>query len=303
MNIEPEILQEDTKIEVRAGQEFTISPGELWPAPYRGSKYSIRQMKRPDGKRQDRVLWARLGAIYHRAIFKGLVNALKNAREGDHRGSIRITSWGEVLCKRYNPKIDKWQAVYVGKLKGIINFEGFEISPTLQRGQFWRGFHFKHGETWAAGLRNGSDQYLHWSRNGRYFKSLNKHPELIAAIKEMRPRGGRCYITEYGHIWINMPPGEEGRMWLSKIRDLLRKDTMEFQSSEDYNELILSIHERFEVTKTRPIYLGKVSEFDEGYPPRTAIPEDVLFTMGTDVEDQDDEDEFSSSGYRGMRRD
>ena len=92
-------------------------------------------------------------------------------------------------------------------------------------------------------------------------------------------------------------------MWLSKIRDLLREDTIEFQSSEKYNELIESIAERYEVTKTRPLYLGMISDFDEGVPPRTEIPEDVLFTMGTNDEDQDDEDEFSSSGYRGMRRD
>lgn len=298
-----EIIQEDTVIEVRTGQELTICPGDLWPAPYRGSKYSIRQMKRPDGKRQDRVLWARLGAIYHTEIFNGLISALRNARGDDYRGSIRITPWREVLCKKYNSKIDKWQAVYIGKLHGVIDFEGFEMNPKLQRGQFWRGFHFKHGETWAAGLRNGSDDYLHWSRGGRYFKSSSKHPELIAAIKEMRPRGGRCYITEYGHIWINMPPGEEGNIWLSRIRNLLREDMAEFESSEEYNELIESIAERYEVTKTRPIYLGMIAEFDNGDPPRTEIPEDVLFTMGTDIEDQDDEDEFSSPGYRGMRRD
>ena len=73
-----------------------------------------------------------------------------------------------------------------------------------------------------------------------------------------------------------------------------------FSESEEYDDLVESIHERYVVTKTRPIYLGHISEFDDGNPPRTYF-ENGIFQGGTKNEDEDDEDGFSSSGYRRMR--
>ena len=292
---------ESTEVPCFDGEIKTIQPGDIWPLPYRGSRYTIRLQKRPDGKFQNQLLWTRQEALYTRPLFRGLIKQLQEIKGSNFRGSIRITSWREVLCKKYDPESENWVAYYVGKLVGNIDFRGFDLNPTLKCGQFWRGFHFKHGETWSIWVRGGSGNYLYWSRKGVYFRSLVEHPELVQKIKEIRPRGGRCYITEHGHIWMNIPDGEESPHWSTPLRNLILSDTKEF-SDPKWDDLVESISERYSVTKTRPIYVGMVKDFDNGLPPRTYF-ESVDFNKGTKSEDEDDEDGFSSPGYHRMRRD
>ena len=293
---------EPTQVPTFNGEMQTVNPGDIWPAPYRGSRYTIRLRKRPeDGRHQYQLFWTRQEALYHRKLFPGLKMGLENIKGSSFAGSIRITSWREVLCKKYDPLSDKWIAHYVGKLEGNLVFNGFDINPDIKCGQFWRGFHFKHGETWSVWVRSGSGDHLYWSRKGVYFRSLNEHPELVQKVREIRPRGGRCYVTEHGHVWMNLPNGEESPHWSTEIRNLIIKDTQEFKDPK-WDDLIESISERFTVTKTRPIYVGKVSDFDDGKPPRTFFA-NANFNEGSKNEDVDDEDGFASPGYRNMRRD
>jgi len=296
------LIQEPTEVPCSSGINETVYPGDIWPAPYRGSKYTIRLMKGTDGSFRNRLCWTRMEAIYHRRLFAGLMPGLKEIKGEDFRGSIRITSWREVLCKKFDLESNSWIAYYVGKLHGTLEFDGFFLDPDIKCGQFWRGFHFKHGETWSVWVRSGSGDYLYWSRRGHYFKSIKEHPQLVGRIREMRPRGGRCYITEHGHIWMNLPNGEAGNMWNTEINKRIKADSREFMTSDDWNELMESIAERYSITKTRPIYVGRITDFDDGESPRTYF-ENNAFSNGTKDEDEDDEDGFASRGYRQMRRD
>lgn len=297
----PELIKEPTTVPFTDGEMVQVMPGDVWPAPYRGSKYTIRLRKRQDGRHQHQLLWTRQEALYNRTLFPGLKPALVDIKGNNFGGSIRITAWREVLCKKYDSSTDRWIPHYVGKLKGSIDFAGFDLDPETETGQFWRGFHFKHGETWSVWVRSGSENYLYWSRKGTYFRSLDEHPELVGKIKDIRPRGGRCYITEHGHVWMNMPNGEESMNWSTRLRNLITKDTNEFQDPK-WDDLIESISERYTVTKTRPIYVGKISDFDNGMPPRTYFSGSA-FKTGSKNEDEDDEDGFASKGYQNMRRD
>ena len=300
MSAGPEIILQSTEVPCSHGEVLIVNPGDKWPAPYRGSRYTIRRMKKEDGTFQYRFCWTRQGGIHHRSIFKGLLRALREIRSDEVGGSIRITPWREVLCKKYDQTTSRWVPYYVGKLDGKIDFNGFNLDPDLEKGQLWHGFHFKHGETWSVWVRRGSGNHLYWSRQGIILRSIDEHPELVSAIREIRPRGGRCYFTEHGHIWMNLPKGEGSQAWEHRIHDMMKRDYREL--GETHETLFDSIAERFDSTKTFPLYLGKIKDFDDGEPPRTYF-EIIDFNKGTKGEDEDDEDGFSSQGWKRMRRD
>ncbi len=100
MSSGPEIILQSTEVPCSHGEVLIVNPGDKWPAPYRGSRYTIRRMKKEDGTFQYRFCWTRQGGIHHRSIFKGLLRALREIRSDEVGGSIRITPWREVLCKK-----------------------------------------------------------------------------------------------------------------------------------------------------------------------------------------------------------
>tara|TARA_B100000029_G_C17553414_1_gene950896 strand:- start:1117 stop:2016 length:900 start_codon:yes stop_codon:yes gene_type:complete len=294
------IQQVPTKVPSAGGIEQLVDPGDPWPAPYRGSKYSVRRLARSGERTQYRLVWARQDKLVHTKVPKGLISALRVSRP-NLSGSIRITSHGEVLCKRLDDRTGLWNPFYLGKLEaGELEFDGFDLDPSdLSLAQFWRGFHFKHGETWSVWSRPGNNDYLYWSKQGMYFRSTNRYPELCQRLRSIRPRGGRIYITEHGHIWFNLTDKGTSPQFRTKIAEIARKDVELFRSDSSWDTLIDSISERISATKCRPLYLGRMSDF--GKPPRTYF-EGITFSEGTRNEDEDDEDGPNSSGYRRMRR-
>ena len=298
MSVSTSILQVSTQVPAIEGESEVINPGDRWPAPYRGSKYSVRRLVRSREKTQYRWVWARKDKLIHSVVPKGLILALREARP-NLTGSIRITSHREVLCKKLNTTTGLWVPYYVGKLEGRLEFDGFDLDPDdLELGQFWRGLHFKHGETWSVWTRRGNADYLYWSRQGMYFRSVNPYPKLCKLLRSVRPRGGRIYITEHGHIWFNLTEQGTSYEYKNHIKEKMSGDFREFRSDDCWDTLIDSISERVTATKTRPLYLGHISEFGE--PPRTYFEGDI-FGQGTKNEDVDDEDGYHSKGYRGMR--
>ena len=282
------------------GIPVEVHPGDRWPAPYRGSKYSVRRLAGADGKDRYRLVWARQDKLVHTPIPIGLIPLLRVSRPSI-TGSIRITSHREVLCKRLDPVSGLWVPYYIGMLDGDIEFEdtGFDLNPIdMSLGQFWRGFHFKHGETWAVWTRGGNEDYLYWSKRGVYFKSTKPYSELCKLVRDIRPKGVRIYITEHGHIWFNLNDAEVSYKYRDDIKQEMYNDIELFKSDPEYDTLIESISERIVATKLRPLYLGKIDDF--GGPPRTYF--EGGFSKGTRSEDEDDEDGDHSKGYKRMRR-
>lgn len=294
------IINKATSVPSINGISIEVNPGDLWDAPYRGSKYSVRRLADLDGKERYRLVWARKDKLVHTSVPKGLIPLLRESRPSI-TGGIRITSHREVLCKRPNKNTGKWDPHYIGILEGDIDFtdSGFDLNPNeLSTGRFWRGFHFKHGETWAVWTRGGNEDYLYWSKKGVYFKSTVPYLELCKLIREIRPKGGRIYITDHGHIWFNLNDAGLSYKYRDEIQREMLDDIELFKNDKQYDTLIQSISERIDATKLRPLYLGKMEDFGE--PPRTYF--ETPFSEGTKLEDEDDEDGDHSKGYRRMRR-
>ena len=93
------IINQATIVPSINGISIEVNPGELWPAPYRGSKYSVRRLAGEDGKDRYRLVWARKDKLVHTLVPKGLIPLLRESRPSI-TGSIRLTSHREVLCKR-----------------------------------------------------------------------------------------------------------------------------------------------------------------------------------------------------------
>jgi len=162
----------------------------------------------------------------------------------------------------------------------------------------WRGLHFKHGEEFAVWNREGNDDYLYWTHRGIYFRSTERYPELCAKVREIRPRCGRIYFTEYGHIWMNLPTGDISSMWKPRFRELFDEDKARLSRNDI---LLRSIAARKEATYAFPVYLGKTSDFDSGVPPRTHFTNNIYFGLGD--ENVEDGDEYDAESWKKMERD
>jgi len=283
---------EPTNVPGIDGEMFSINPGDLWPLPYRGSRYSLKKVGD-----QLKMCWSRLDIVHpSKSIPKGLIKAMVDYRH-DSRGSFRITPHLEVITKRETE--NGWGCVYLGKLEGVFLFPGFDLDPDdIQTGNIWRGLHFKHGEEFAVWNREGNNDYLYWSHRGLYFRSSEQYPEICAKVREIRPRCGRIYFTEYGHIWMNLPEGDVSFMWAPKFRDLLQKDKQLLATNDI---LLQSVFARKSATYTFPIYLGRVSDFDSGIAPRTHFTAFGYFGSGDET--VDDGDEFDANSWKKMQRD
>ncbi len=275
------------------GKSIMINPGDIWPLPYRGSRYTLRRIGN-----NLKMCWTRMDAVHcSESIPDGLIQAMVNYKRNS-RGSFRVTPYKEVITK---PIIDGdvGQPVYLGRFDGVYSFPGFNLDPTgIETGRLWPGLHFKHGEEFAVWNRGGNDNYLYWVRKGVYFRSIDKYPILCSKVREIRPRCGRVYFTEFDHVWMNLQGGEVSFEWDSRIKKLLQEDKQMLAKNDI---LLRSIVNRKSATGTYPIYLGRISDFDSGLPPRTHFTAGARFGLGG--EDVDDEDEFNSESWKKMQRD
>ena len=286
------ISHEQVTVPAMDGRMVTLSPGDNWPLPFRGSRYTVKTV---DQKPQ--LCWTWTDIVYTSSNgISGLIDAMRDHKK-DTKGSIRITPHSEIITKRKEG--NKWRPVYLGKLQGVLDFPGFDLDPSnLTTGHLWPGLQFKHGEEFSVWRRHGNKDFLYWSFRGMYFRTIQRYPLLCGKLREIRPRCGRLYVTETGHIWMNLPIEQVSQLWNNAISQKLTKDRKALQQNDT---LLQATYDRLQATKTYPIYLGTISDFDIGTPPRTHFTSKVTNLLGAGGEDYDDGDQYRSKYWKRMK--
>ena len=250
-----------------------VRPGQPWPAPYRGSRYTVRR-----GGGLTYVGWQRDPLSVQAEPYPRRLADTICAVKG-HGGSFRVTSHGAVITKVQRGGGSWWEPTFVGIYQDDLVFPGIDNAPTaLIRGAYWTGLPFMHGEYWRISPYAQSRHRLEWTSRGHVFSSTREFPQLIAACLDLRPRGGRIYITESGSVWMNVPDGGVNPDHRTRLQGVQGVQLGDLQASQSHATLRL-LKERIEATKgCRPLYVGHISEFDHGEPPWTAFasspPED-----------------------------
>lgn len=234
-----------TKVPIAGGDSVTIDPAQPWPSAYRGSRYSLVS----EEDFEDSVLkWEHrdLTMFAESDVPKGLRRALVLAGKTGGYGSFRVTAENELITKipaeDYSnvdqaPVSSGWVPVYIGKLEGQIDFGDVELDPklTTQTVSVWRGFPFNHGEHWSV----RHDGTLVWNWRDYSFESAFNHDELIAFYDQYRSNPGRLYITEHGHIWINVPNDDIPANKEGEVRRAVSSWKQEAESSGNSSTLRL----------------------------------------------------------------
>jgi len=264
-----------------------LKPGDPWNVPYRGSKYTITSLK--DDKN---VSWSRTGIKCNCTnISKDFIDKIMRYKNG--LGSFLITPHKEIIARYQDEATGKWPAVYVGILEGKMEFDSFDLDPELEIGQLWTGFMFKHGESFSVWSRDRSDNFLHWKRLGIHFRTVDQYAKLCTLVREIRPKGGRLYLNEYGHIWMNVPFSidlDVGHKWIPQIKQTISESRSHLSNNET---LLSATYDRVETTKTFPIYLGKVDEYMKSELPRTYFKEPAVQFFLDGGEDPNDRYSYS----------
>ena len=247
------------------GQLLPVSPGQAWPAPYRGSRYTVQA-----GRGLPRVSWKHGQLEIHADPSpRALADAVR-AVKGSH-GSIRVTAHGAVITRVPVARQSRWEPRYVGVYTNDLLFPGIDTAPgPLEPGMYWTGFPFCHGEYWRISPSARSGRRLAWRSRGRTFRSTEEYPELIETCLDLRPSGGRIYMTESGSVWMNLPDGGVAPEHRERLQSLQRRHLDQLWSSGRHATLRL-LHERIEATRTRPVYVGRIDAFDHGEPPWTSF--------------------------------
>lgn len=286
-----QIREESTLVPLSDGEDVEIEPGQPWPSPYRGSKYSLVWSHKQT--REHVVRWE----YYDLNVFldppRGLRAAAKRVgkSQGSGEGSFRITADGEVLTKvtaddypnvREAPVSSGWIPVYLGKLHGDLGFTDVENDPDRLDGAdiaVWEGLPFKHGETWTVGV----DGSLHWKWRGYRFSSAFDHSELVARYKRYRS-GGRMYVNEYGHVFMNVDadsvPKATEDIVISTYEDWHRS-----AERDGRNAALRLVNRRLRSTSKTgdpedgllPMYIGHLSDFDGGVIPKPVVDDPSYF--------------------------
>lgn len=275
----------------------TIESGQPWPGVYRGSKYSIVRQNSDVGlKLNHRDV--QLNGTIPTDLHQGLRDVGKS--EGSGLGSIRITANRDILTKVHADNysnVDQalvsegWIPVYLGKLSGAIDFDGIDNDPdpgNMDPPCVWEGLPFRHGERWTV-TANGA---LEWriSVLGQFnFPSSYQHTGLVRNYKSIRSHGGRLRVNEHGHVWMELPNQN-----VQNSNDL--SETIEewyHQAREnERNQLLNLVHRRLKATGGGnpeeghfPIYLGHVSQFDNGNVPEPVITDKSYYEAASQHED------------------
>lgn len=285
-----------TKVPISEERDVEIDPGDPYPAPYRGSKYSI-----VDSRKHDQVVlrWKYNDLVVMIDPPNGLVSQLQEfgKSEGHGRGSIRVTAAGEVLTKIQTdsyinsdkaPVSNGWIPVYLGKLDGEIGFD-IEINPPKLENEadIWGGFPFNHGESWSVGVNDN----LIWTWQDYRFESAFDHSELISTYQQYRSTAGRLYINEYEQVFINVPsdqvPASEQKNVTKIYNDWQRRAE---QNNRDAARRLVS--RRLKITGDGdpgeghlPLHIGHLSEFDHGIIPRPVVTDKEYFVKAARAEE------------------
>lgn len=288
----PELLREPTVVPISGSEDVELSPGQPWPSAYRGSRYSVVRSSR--GNREAVLKWEYKDLRVHLELPEKLREGLRRVGKsgGSGHGSLRITAAGEVLTKvqahNYDnadeaPVSDGWIPVYVGQLSGNLAFEDVDVDPEPLGDDeiaVWEGLPFNHGERWAVSGRGN----LIWKWRDYRFQSAFDHSELVSRYRRYRQPAGRLYVTEFGHVYVNVDPDT-----IPDSREDLVLGTFEqWRNQADRNgnnpALRLVTRRLKSTTNTNdlrdgllPMYIGHLSDFDGGVIPKPIVDDDLYF--------------------------
>ena len=279
-----------TTVPIAGNQTVTIEPKQPWPSAYRGSRYSVRSAADYD---EPVLTWKQRDLQLNTSVPKGLRRALVLAGKEGGAGSVRVTATGEVITKvkaedysnlEQAPVSEGWIPVYLGKLEGNLLFEGLDLDPTppTETVRVWSGLPFNHGERWSV----SHDGTLVWNWKDYRFKSAFSHQELVAAYRAYRPNPGRLYVTEHGHIWINVPfddivPEKAGEIkeavttWRTAAEQAGNASTLRLVN----RRLVATSRDDDPATGYLPIHLGHLSAFDSGQVPKPVVDDEEYYLV------------------------
>src|SRR2546428_5190482 len=269
------------------GQALDVSPGEIWPLPYRGARYSIRQVDR-----HIRVVWQWQDQVVPSMSYpRETVRAMRAV--GKPLGSFCVTSHGLVITKVPSENGGSWKAVYVGKFEDDLDFGELSQSPRrLKVGMYWTGFPFHGGETWFVSPRPGANDFPMWKHGGIGFGSTQSFPELFRSYLSVRTVGGRFYITEHGQIWMNLRDDEVSDAYKDEFMQI-QKDQVDQLVADNKGAVLQLLKLRIQATACRPVYLGNIRDFDQGEPPWTFFKRSPATKFGTGSESAVDDEDFA----------
>lgn len=281
--------QTPTKVPISDSQSVSVGPGQPWPSAYRGSKYSL--VSDEDFGDDAVVKWEQRDLSIFADPPADLWSAMSGAGKQNGYGSFRVTAQGEVLTKvnadEYSnvdqaPVSTGWIPVYLGTMDGTLDFGSVELDPAPPSDEIaiWRGFPFKHGERWAV----SHDDKLIWKWRDYRFESTFEHPELVAAYNEYRPNPGRLYVTEHGHVWVNVPHDDVTQAKRAEVQQAIADWKQRAEDTESTSTLRL-VNRRLVATSQSddpadgylPIHLGHLRTFDKGLVPRPVVEDDEYF--------------------------
>jgi hypothetical protein len=283
--------RQPTRVPIEGEKSVEIDALHPWPSAYRGSKYSLVTEGRFD---EAQVKWEHRGLAVYGEAPSGLQTAMLRAGRDRGKGSFRVTARGEVLTKVPSGSYDDvdlapvshgWVPVYLGRLSGRIDLGDVPTDPPVPDGDevsVWTGPPFGHGEQWAV----GTDGKLIWTWRDYRFESAFDHPELIAAYDRHRPNPGAVYLTETGHIWVNVPRDGVEPDRVGDVERAIREWQVTAEEAGDETTLRL-VTRRLRATSRDddpatghlPVHLGHLSEFDGGTVPRAVVDDSSYFSI------------------------
>jgi hypothetical protein len=288
-----QIKRKVTEVPLDGGKDVTLLPERPWPSTYRGSKYSLVESRKHN--RDVIVQWKHQSLKAHAHAPDGLLDAMQAVGKSldTGKGSFRVTAAGEVLTKVHAdsyPRADEaphangWIPVYLGKLTGDIGFTKLNNDPSVEPPSIWDGLPFNHGETWAVSVNDR----LIWKQKGNgnsfRFESAFDHPELVETYQQFRRIAGRLYINEYGHIWINAPTDgvpedrhEEVLEMYSQWRERTERNENDAARRLVTQRLKATSPDDDLMNGHMPLYIGHLSEFDDGLVPRPVVTDTSYF--------------------------
>ena len=282
------VEEKPTKVPIDGEQTVTIDAGQPWPSAYRGSRYSI--VSHEDFS-DPMLKWEKQDLNIFTEVPDGLRRLLVLLGKSGGYGSIRVTSDKEILTKipaddykhvDQAPIDNGWIPVYVGKLAGSIDFDEVNIDPTAPSSgvKVWSGFTFNHGERWSV----SHDGTLIWNWRDYRFESAFDHDEIVATYREYRNNAGRLYITEHGHIWINVPRDDIPADKATEVKNAIRSWKRSAKSRGDAatlrlvnRRLVATSRDEDPATGLLPIHVGHLSQFDTGRIPRAIVDDESYY--------------------------
>lgn len=273
------------------GKEIKLSPGDYWPLPYRGAKFTVKTIEN-----HLCVNWTRYDQILSTSSsdFPGeLILALRSI--GKCSGSFVITAHKEILTKIQDDS-ENWVPYYVGIYDDSIEFKNLDLNPNdLEKGMYWTGLTFKSGETWHVSPR-GVGYQLMWRKKGITFGSISIYPKLFRAYLDIRSVGGRLYFTPSGHIWMNLKDSEVSAKYAEEFQDKQQRQLNRLKDEGNHVPLRLINMRVAGIHGYRPIYLGHVTEFDDGRPPITSFSSNY-YGFGDGGEGKSDDASFKDERW------